>query len=259
MEKAVVIGGSSGIGKATCIALREMGYEVFNASRGKCDEAGITDLTLDVSKDGEIERVLGQLEDIAVLVYSAGFSMAAPIEHVDMADVRYLYEVNFFGLLRAIKCCVKGMRERGGGRIIAVGSLGSVIPIVFDSFYSSSKAALDMLVRAANIELNPYGIFLTSVRPGGTDTRFTFKRKVYPESEVGVYGEKLNKATVTLSDVEQRGMAPSDVASCIVSTLCRQRPPLEIDVGISNKSIAFMKKLFPTSFVDFLDKTFYLQ
>lgn len=259
MENAVVIGGSSGIGRHTALALQKRGYNVFNASRTSCSCEGVTDISLDVSRKGEIETVLSGIDGISVLVYSAGFSMAAPIEYTDPKDIRYLFDVNFFGLADTVAYCAKTMRKRGGGRIIAVGSLASLMPIAFDAFYSSSKAAVDMLVRAANIELNPYNVYLTCVRPGATDTRFTFKRKVYPEETVGAYGEKMNKAVVTLANAEQRGMDPSAVADCIVSTLDSKNPPTFVNAGLSNKGLAFIEKIFPCAAVDLINKNFYMQ
>lgn len=82
------------------------------------------------------------------MIYSAGVSMAAPIEYAREADWRYLFEVNFFGFVRAVRAVLPFMRD--GGRILAVGSVAGTVPVPFDSWYSASKAALDMFIRAAN-------------------------------------------------------------------------------------------------------------
>ena len=259
MAEAVVIGGSSGIGKTAVKALCAAGYNVTNISRTACEADGVNNIEADVSKEGELENALLSLPVPDVAVYSAGFSLAAPTEYVLQEDFRYLFEVNFFGFVRTVRSLVTGMRNNGGGRIIAVSSLGSVIPIIFDSFYSASKAALDMFIRGANVEMNPYNIYLTSVRPGATQTRFTFKRKVYPEEDVGVYGDKLHKATVTLADMEQRGMDPSDVADCIMKVIAAKKPPMSRNVGFTNKSLSLAEKLLPEAFTAFLNKNLYLQ
>lgn len=256
---AVVIGGSSGIGRAVCDALLKEGYSVTNASRTENNTAGVNNITLDVANRGDIERVLSSLAPIDVLVYSAGFSMAAPVEYVSADDYRYLFEVNFFGLVEAVQAFSKLMRDSGGGRVIAVSSMGGVLPIAFDAFYSSSKAAVDMFMRAASLELKPYNIHLTSVRPGATSTRFTFKRKVYDDGAVGVYGEKMNKAAVTLADAEQHGMSPEAVAGCIMSVIKSKNPPVAVSAGIVNKGIKLAWKLLPESAADFINKSFYMQ
>lgn len=69
--------------------------------------------------------------------------------------------------------------KENGGRIVLVSSMGGILPIAFDCFYSCSKAALNMLAKSANSELGEFNIRATAVLPGGTATTFTFKRKVY--------------------------------------------------------------------------------
>lgn len=258
-QTAVVIGGSSGIGKEVCCRLLGQGYTVYNASRRENDNKSVINLCIDVSKPQQLEKVFSVLPAPDAVVYSAGFSMAAPIEYVCEEDYRYLFEVNYFGLLKTIQLCSKPMRENGSGKIIAVSSMGGVMPIAFDAFYSSSKAAVDMLIRAANIELNPYNVFLTAVRPGGTATRFTFKRKVYPEQDVGVYGDKMNKAAVALADIEQGGMSAAAVADCIMNVLQSKKPPETVSAGIMNKGITLAKKVLPSSVSSMLNRSTYLQ
>ena len=259
MNNAIVIGGSSGIGKSVCDELLKRGFDVYNLSRTPCDLAGVQNRELDVTDGGKIESVLSELPVPEVVVYSAGFSLAAPVEYACESDYRYLFEVNFFGLVKTVRSLSARMRENGGGRIIAISSIGGIIPIAFDAYYSASKAAVDMFVREANIELNPYNIYLTSVRPGSTQTRFTFKRKVYPDEGVGVYGDKLHKAVVTLADVEQRGMQPQDVAQCVMNVLDAKKPPATANAGLANKSLFLAEKLLPEAFTDFLNRSLYLQ
>lgn len=259
MKNAIVIGGSSGIGRAVCEQLLKRDFVVHNLSRSLCDLSGIVNRTLDVADEEKIERVLSDIDVPDVVVYSAGFSLAAPVEHTEQADLRYLFEVNFFGFVKTVQALSPRMRENGGGRIIAISSIGGIIPIAFDAFYSASKAAVDMFVREANIELNPYNVYLTSVRPGGTHTRFTFKRKVYPDDAVGVYGDKLKKATVTLADVEQRGMSPQAVTDCVMNVLDAKKPPVFTNAGLANKSLSLAEKLLPVSLTDFFNKNMYLQ
>lgn len=258
-KSALVVGGSSGIGKEVCKKLLEQGYSVFNASRTENDCKEVINLTLDVSDMNGLESVFAAVPCPDLVVYSAGCSMAAPVEYVQESDYRYLFEVNFFGLLKIITLYSRPMRENGGGKIIAVSSMGGVMPIAFDAFYSSSKAAVDMLIKTANIELNPYNVYLSAVRPGGTATQFTFKRKVYPEKEVGVYGEKMNKAAVALADIEQNGMSAEAVADCIMAVVQAKKPPAAVSAGLTNKSITLAKKLLPSALTDAMNKNVYLQ
>ena len=155
MEKfqktAIVVGGSSGIGCAVCTRLSERGWNVVNISRTPCKSSSVKNITADVAAGSTLSDVItkvGEKYGIDVLVYCAGFSMAAPIEYAKESDYRYLFDVNFFGALKAVQATIPFMKARGG-RMVLVGSIGGDLPIIFDSFYSASKAALEMLAREA--------------------------------------------------------------------------------------------------------------
>lgn len=261
-QVALVFGASSGIGFSTAKQLLEKGYIVFNASREQAPQSELGNISCDVTKAGDIERavqtVLDAEKQIDVLIYSPGFSMAAPIEYAQEEDYRYLFDVNYFGAVKALQAVTPSMRQ-SGGRIILVSSLGSNFPIAFDSFYSSSKAALDMLARGANIELNPYQIFVTAFQAGPTCTRFTFKRKVYPEQNVGVYGKALENATTALATMEQSGMHADTCANGIVDLLEQKKPPIVCSCGLKNKVYTVTNKFLPVRMADWIDKQLYLQ
>ena len=193
-----------------------------------------------------------------VLIYSAGFSMAAPIEYAKEEDYKYLFEVNFFGALRAIQLIIPHMKKKGG-RVILIGSLGGDLPICFDSFYSSSKAALEMLCRAAYGELKPYGIKVTGVLPGGTSTGFTFKRKVYSDSETGGYSGNMNKAVAALANMEQSGMTPEAVAGIICNLLATDNPPVIKICGTKNTVYRVFSRIMPAKFTLNLNDRMYNQ
>lgn len=258
---ALIVGGSTGIGYHTSIKLLEKGYCVYNLSRGKSECENIVNLCADVEKDAELNAAIENLRQKAgrldLLVYSAGYSMAAPVEHVKLKDVYRLFEVNYFGALKTVKKSLPLMRAAGGGRIIFISSMGGVMPIAFDSFYSSSKAALDMLARGLNMEVNPFGIYVTSVQPGGVATRFTFKRNIYPESECGEYASALRAATVSLEQTEQGGMDPMAVADEIVSIAQSKNPPVTAAIGLKNKTFKLAQKVLPEKFCDSINKNMY--
>ena len=246
-KTAVIVGGSSGIGYETCLRLVNRGWNVVNVSRTPCKSTKISNIKADVA-DGAafaaaIKKAAGK-NGISLLVYSAGFSMAAPIEYAKEEDYKYLFEVNFFGALRAIQAAIPHMKNKGG-RIILIGSLGGDLPISFDSFYSASKAALEMLCRAAYSELKPYRIKVTGVLPGGTATGFTFKRKVYTESETGAYSGSVNKAVAALTNMEQSGMSPAAVADTICSLITLDNPPVIKICGTKNRVYRLFSRIMP--------------
>ncbi|MDE5667424.1 MAG: SDR family NAD(P)-dependent oxidoreductase [Clostridia bacterium] len=249
-KTAIVVGGSSGIGLETCLRLVNRGWNVVNISRTPCKNAKVVNALADVSKDGELEKAIleaCQKHYVAALIYSAGFSMAAPIEYAKEQDYKYLFEVNYFGALRAVQAVIPALKQKGG-RIILVGSLGGDLPISFDSFYSSSKAALEMFCRAAYSELKPYGIKVTGLLPGGTATAFTFKRKVYAAEENHAYSGKVNRAVAALANMEQGGMSPSAVAEIIYNVLITDKPPVIKTCGAKNTVFRLFTRVMPEKF-----------
>ena len=246
-KTAIIVGGSSGIGCETCLRLVNCGWNVVNISRTPCKNARVVNITADVAVGNElVDAIKSACEKYAVsaLVYSAGFSMAAPIEYAKEQDYKYLFEVNYFGALKAVQAVIPVFKNKGG-KIILVGSLGGDLPISFDSFYSSSKAALEMFCRSAYSELKPYGIKVTGLLPGGTATAFTFKRKVYTEEENKSYSGKVNRAVAALANMEQGGMSPSTVAEIIYNLLVMDNPPVIKTCGRKNTMFRLFSRVMP--------------
>lgn len=260
---AVVVGGSSGIGLQTAKLLCASGYVVFNLSRTDCPYAGVTSLRVDVTKKGEIksafDKILENYINIDCVIYCAGTSLACPIEHLSESDLRYLWEVNYFGFIKTLWACLPGMREAREGRVVVVSSMAGEIPIPFDAPYSGSKSAIDMTAMAINLELAPYNVFVTSVQPGGVATEFTFKRKVYEKNTVGEYADALSNAKDSLASIEQGGDNPLKVAQDICMLLEWSDPPSTYAVGIGNKALKVTQKFMPQALSNYINKrTFHL-
>ena len=252
---AVVVGGSSGIGKETAVRLLARGYRVFNVSRTPFKGDRVRTITADAAQEGELARAIlavgEETGEIALLVYSAGFSMAAPLEHAKSGDYRYLFEVNYFGAVEALRAAAPYLKKRGG-RAILVGSLGGEFPIPYDSFYSSSKAALSMLAREADLELAGSGVRVSALLPGGTATDFTYSRRIYGEEESKGYTPSLKKASAALANMEQGGMSPSLVAEAIVKLAEKKNPPPVSVAGGKNNVARYLYKMLPERFTDWM-------
>lgn len=249
-KTAIVVGGSSGIGYETCLKLLSCNWNVVNVSRTPCKNSKVKNILADVTEGEKFEEALRTAlngYNVKALIYSAGCSIAAPIEFAKESDYRYLFEVNFFGALQALRCVIPEFKS-GGGRVIFVGSLGGDVPILYDSFYSASKAALEMLCRSAYSELKGLGIAVTGVLPGGTATKFTAKRKVYGDEEVGAYSRDVNKAVAALANMEQGGMSPKAVAEIIYGVLTDATPPVIKVCGAKNTVLRLFTRVMPEKF-----------
>ncbi len=252
---AVVVGGSSGIGRESVLKLYGRGYRVFNLSRAPFEGEEASSISTDVAKEGEaytsIQEVAEQANVIDLLVYSAGYSLVAPVELCKSEDYRYLFEVNYFGAIEAIRAATPYLKRRGG-RVILVGSLAGEMPIPFDGFYSSSKAALCMLAREADVELSPYGVRVSALLPGGTATDFTYHRRTYAKEQAGSYTRKAKSAQAALANEEQGGMKPSLVANALLKLAEQKSPPTVRVAGGKNAFYYRLSRLLPNRVVGWL-------
>ncbi len=250
---AVIVGGSSGIGKETALKLSARGYRTFNVSRTSLKGERVRTVTADAAQEGELSIAIHGIGEecggIDLLVYSAGFSMAAPLEFAKSGDYRYLFEVNYFGAIEALRAAMPYLKKRGG-RVVFVGSLGGDMPVPYDSFYSSSKAALCMLAREANVELRERGVRVSALLPGGTATDFTYSRRIYGEDESLNYAQSVKKASAALANIEQGGMNPSLVAEAIIKLAEKKNPPPVAVAGGMNGLTRYLYKLLPERITD---------
>ncbi len=252
---AVVVGGSSGIGRETALKLSARGYRVFNVSRTPFKGERVRTITADAAQEGELSKAIRsvgeELGGIDLLVYSAGFSMAAPLEYARSGDYRYLFEVNYFGAIEALRAATPYLKQKNG-RAVLVGSLAGDMPIPYDSFYSSSKAALCMLAREADLELRGRGVRVSALLPGGTATDFTYSRRVYGEEESLHYASSVKKASAALANMEQGGMNPSLVAEAIIKLAEKKNPPPVAVAGGKNGFARYLYKMLPERVTDWM-------
>lgn len=170
-RRVVVVGGTSGIGRATAEALVPH-FDVVVAARYARDVPEQTSFVeLDVSNEDSVASVLGSLDELAGLVFAAGqASRRAAPESFDRREFDQVMAVNVTGALLCLKHAVAAL-ERGRGRVVWIGSLakhqGSALSGIA---YAASKAALSGAARQLALELAPRRIPLNVVHPGPTDT-----------------------------------------------------------------------------------------
>ena len=239
MKNIVIVGGSSGIGLAVVQNLD--GEHVTNISRSPCVVAGVNNLTADVTDGAALKKAFSRIERIDALIYCAGVSLAAPVEYTQADDYRKLFDVNLLGAIDCVKLAMPVLKNSEDGRIIILSSSGGVAPIAFDSFYSASKAGVIALCKSLRLEA-PF-VKSTAVVIGGTQTQFSFKRKVY--TDCGDYDDKLKNASDALIKIEQTGYTAETVARKIVKIVYDADPPPTVTVGAKNKLMLGLYKILP--------------
>ncbi len=256
-QKVVLLtGGSSGIGAEAARLLAEAGYKVYAGSRrgtltAEC-EGKVTPVVLDVndqeSVDAVVEEIVEKEGRIDALVCNAGNGIAGSVENTTVDEAKYQFETCFFGAHRVIKAVLPYMREAKQGKIITVSSVAANVPIPYQTFYSSAKAAVLIYTKALSLEVKPFGIQCCSILPGDTKTGFTAARKVTKESENpdSVYYETLKKSVGRMEHDEQNGMPAAKIAKAIVRQLGKRKMSATCTPRVDYKAINLLIRLLPT-------------
>ena len=193
MKKVVLITGSAGgVGRAAVQRFIERGWFVVATARspdslsalGKHSHLSIERLDVmdKTSIQSCVSSVIQRHGQIDVLVNNAGIGVAGPLEGTSDVAMRRAFETNFFGPAVLTSEVVPHMRDRMTGTIVNVTSVAGRVGIPFHSIYSASKFALEGLTEALAFELEPFGIRLRLVEPGGIRTDFQaewFEPEVY--------------------------------------------------------------------------------
>ncbi|HUY23179.1 MAG TPA: SDR family oxidoreductase [Acidimicrobiales bacterium] len=248
MARVVLItGASAGIGRACAQRLHDGGWSVVGASRRGTSPGGWGGLVMDVDSDESVRagvaEVLAAHGRIDALVASAGWGIAGAVEHTTVEEAKAQLETNFWGATRVVQGVLPAMRAQGGGRIVLVSSIGGVLAIPFQGFYSASKFALEGMGEALAYEVAPFGIAVTLVEPGNVRTDFTASRRMAVASGADdVYRDALDRAVGVMARDEANGVAPEAVARSVRAVLEARRPPRRVSVGRSGERIGILAK-----------------
>jgi NAD(P)-dependent dehydrogenase (short-subunit alcohol dehydrogenase family) len=180
-KSAVVIGGTSGIGRAIALGLAEAGADVAPTSRrldqvestarevealGRRALRATSDVTDRASLEQLLDAALKSFGKVDILVNSAGRTKRAPTIDFSEKDWNDILETNLTGILRACQIFGRHMAERRYGRVINIASIGSFLGIFEVAAYSASKAAVASLTRSLAVEWAPQGICVNAITPG---------------------------------------------------------------------------------------------
>ena len=254
-QVAIVTGGTSGIGKATALALKASGCTVYEFSRRAQGVEGLHHIAADVTSEDSVRAAVAQVMDaegrIDILVNNAGFGISGAIEFTSTADAKSLFDVNFFGMVNMNRAVIPVMRAQRSGRIVNLSSVAGAIPIPFQAFYSASKAAINSYTMALANEIKPFGVQVCCVQPGDIQTGFTAARQKIVVGD-DIYGGRISRSVAGMEKDERTGMKPEDAGAfvCRVATRKGIRPINTI--GLSYKFFCVLQKLLPAKTLNWL-------
>src|SRR5437764_1142480 len=229
---ALVTGASSGIGEATAQRLAKAGYKVYGTSRRSAGagQRSFEMLPLDVNSDESVAAVVGDVMRmdgrIDVLVNNAGFSIApAGAEESSIEQARAIFDTNFFGIVRMTRAVVPHMRQRGGGRIINIGSVLGFLPAPYMAFYAATKHAIEGYSESLDHELRTRGIRVSVIEPAYTKTQFE-ANLLEADAKLDEYREVRAAMGKKLKEVLAAADEPRIVADVVLDAASAARPQL---------------------------------
>ncbi|MBW2280710.1 MAG: SDR family oxidoreductase [Deltaproteobacteria bacterium] len=258
----LITGASAGFGRACAEHLGRLGHRVYGTSRRAAfpESADLHSsplmVPMDVCDDDSVQRavdfVLKQEGRIDVVVNNAGVGLAGAVEDTSADEARALFETNLFGVLRVCRAVLPALRAQGSGLIVNVSSLGGLVTIPFQGFYSASKYALESMSDALRMELRPFGVHVTLLEPGDFKTGFTGSRVFSAESGEGsAYRDRCQRAVSVMEQDEQNGADPRQVAVLLAKIIASPSPRNRYPVGAWGQRLGVaVRRVLPSALLD---------
>ena len=239
-----ITGCSTGFGRELTRAVVARGFRAVVTAR---DPKQVTDivaghedralaLTLDVTDPAQVAESVRRAEErlgrIDVLVNNAGIGYFAAVEESDEADVRRMFEIDFFGLARMIQAILPGMRKHRRGHIINISSIAGLAPFPSLGYYCAAKFAVEGLSECLAMEVGPLGIKATLVEPSGFRTDWAGRSANEASVEIADYAATAGAVRRQLRELS--GKQPGDpvrAANAIIQAVEAPNPPLHLLLG----------------------------
>ena len=221
-RRAVVTGGSRGVGRAVVEALAADGLAVVAVGR----DAGALEATAagckgevevavcDVSDAEAVEALFDRLGAIDVLVNNAGVSSAAPLHRTSLEDWERQLAVNATGAFLCTRAVLAGMRERDRGRVVMVASTAGIAGSAYTAAYTASKHAMVGLMRVAAAEVAGTGVTVNAVCPGWVRSEMTDRSVARISATTGRSADEALQAIIDQTPLG-RLIEPAEVAAAV--------------------------------------------
>jgi NAD(P)-dependent dehydrogenase (short-subunit alcohol dehydrogenase family) len=244
MSRWFITGCSTGIGREIARAALEAGHSVAVTAR---DASAVADfpaqfgdraiaLPLDVTDRDQITAAVAATEEafggIDVLVNNAGYGYMSAVEEGDDAEVRKLFDTNYFGVVDTLKAALPGMRERRSGHIVNISSMTGLVANPPNAYYSSTKFALEALTEALSKEVAPLGIKVTAIEPGAFRTDWASRSMQESSTPIGDYDENVGTRKTMIKEFAAHLPGdPRKVAEAVLMVTTLDEPPLRLLLG----------------------------
>jgi NAD(P)-dependent dehydrogenase (short-subunit alcohol dehydrogenase family) len=192
-------------------------------------------VALDVTDAGQIAAAVAAADQafggIDVLVNNAGHGYLSAVEEGEDAEVRKLFDVNYFGAVNMIKAVLPAMRARGSGHIVNISSMTGLVANPPNAYYSSTKFALEAVTEALATEVRPLGIKVTAIEPGAFRTDWATRSMKESGAPITDYAEVAARKDLIKQFADHLPGDPRKVAEAVLMVTKLDDPPLRLLLG----------------------------
>jgi NAD(P)-dependent dehydrogenase (short-subunit alcohol dehydrogenase family) len=252
MKKVILITGvSSGFGKASAELLVRRGHIVYGTVRKDCPiDPAVKLLKMDLLDAASIKKAVDQviLEQgrMDVLINNAGMHLGGPIEEAPADLFQRQMDTNVTGLVYMLQAALPHLRKPGA-TIINFSSIGGLMGLPFQPFYSASKFAIEGLSESLRMELKPFGTKVVVINPGDFATSNTANRTNITVPG-GPYEQQFRKSQAQFEKDEINGWDPSIMAKVMLKIVESKNPSNRYIVSTFEQKLAILlKRILPIS------------
>lgn len=258
MKTILITGSSSGIGRATALYFAAKGWNVAATMRSPQREFKLAKLPnvkvypLDVTRPETIkEAVTAAISDfggIDVVVNNAGYGGVGIFEAASQEQIERQFGTNVFGVMNVIREILPHFRERKGGTIINVTSVGGIITFPIYSVYHATKWAVEGFAESLQYELKPFNIKVKNIEPGAIKTDFYDRSQdLFKKDGLNAYDSYQKVAFANTQAAGANAPGPDIVARAIWKAANARSFRLRYPAGIQAAALIATKLLLPLS------------
>ncbi len=244
MSRWLVTGCSTGIGREIARAALEAGHQVVVTSRKVADVEDLADahpgtalaVALDVTDKAQVADAVAAADTafggVDVLVNNAGYGYLSAVEEGDDAEVRALFDTNYFGTVDMTKAVLPQMRERGSGHIVNISSMAGLVANPPNAYYSATKFAMESLTEVLAKEVGPLGIKVTAIEPGACRTDWARRSMHESATPIEAYAEGVGaRKELIKAFADHLPGDPRKLAEAVLMVVAFDKPPLRLLLG----------------------------
>ena len=247
----LITGISSGFGLETAKLLAQEGHIVYGTVRRAVEPLPkVHYLQVDVRDEQAVNEAVTQVVEkegcIDVLINNAGMGIGGPLEFATEEEIRLQMDTNFMGLVHCVDAVLPYMRKQSSGKIIALSSIGGLMGLPFQGFYSASKFAIEGYCEALRLEIKSFGIQVVVLRPGDFATGFTGSRKKVAD-EAALEAYPIYKTAIAKVEHDENGGLKPEVLAKKISKVIQKRHPRNgyVVASLEQKLSVLLKRILP--------------